>query len=233
MVVEECARGLVVAYEIVVTEVTLYGRLRCVAGYDRRLGEMVRPEPGPGQFWPAYVCGENTTFHPGHVVRFRGREPETAFPHRTEDVVVDGKPFRSGVLSKADFQAVLRQAAQITPRRAYGSHLTFDGQKAFVPAGASCGSLACQEVDAASLRLTDDAFQDQHKLRVRVTVDGHVLELPVAAKDLKQAFQKDGLEAARALLPRLGATQVRLGLARPFDEKPDRCYLQVNGIHAL
>jgi hypothetical protein len=27
--------------------------------------------------------------------------------------------------------------------------------------------------------------------------------------------------------------QVRLGLARPFDEKPDRCYLQVNGIHAL
>ncbi len=221
------------AYEIIVTEVTLYGRLRCVAGYDRTSGEMVRPEPGPGEFWPAYVCGENTTFHPGHIVRFRGHKPETPFPHRTEDVVVDGKPFRAGVLPTVGFHDALRQAAQLTPRKVYGNHLIFDGQKAFVPAGAPCGSLAAQAVDATSLRLIDDEYHDHHKLRARLIVEGHALELPVAAKDLKQAFLKDGVEAARALLPDAGAVQVRLGLARPFDEKPDRCYLQINGLHAL
>lgn len=179
------------------------------------------------------MCGANTTFQPGHVVRFRGHKPDTAFPHRTEDVVVDGKPFRVGVLSEAGFQAALRQTAQLTPDRVYGNHLTFDGQKAFVPAGALCGSLACQAVDVVSLRLIDDAFHDQQKLRARIIVERRALELPVAAKDLKQAFLKEGVEAARALLPDVGAVQVRLGLARPFDEKPDRCYLQINGIHAL
>lgn len=221
-------------YEIVVTEVTLYGsQLRCVAGYDRARGEMVRPEPEAAGFWPRITCGAGTTFHPGHVVRFRGRKPDTAPPHRTEDVVVEGKPFRASVLSVEDFKAVLRQSAFLTTREVYGGHLVVEGLRAFVPAGAPCGSLACETVDAGALRLADDAFKDQHKLRARVTLDGKALELPVAAKDLKQAFQKAGVAAARALIPGGGRLQVRLGLARPFDDRPNQCYLQVNGIHAL
>jgi hypothetical protein len=221
-------------YEIVVTEVTLYGsRLRCVAGYDRERGEMIRPEPEAAGFWPQIVCGPATTFHPGHVVRFQGRKPETAWPHRTEDVVISGDPYWAGTLDSEAFRAVLRKTEHLTARLTFGGNLAFEGRRAFVPAGASCGSLACETMNASDLRLADDAFKDQHKLRVRVVVDGHVLELPVAAKDFKQAFLKDGVEAARALLPTKGRVQVRLGLARPFDEKPDKCYLQVNGIHAL
>ena len=78
------------AYRIVVTEVTLYGRLRCVAGFDLDRGVMIRPEPEPAGFWEAKVCGPNTTFHPGHVVEFRGERPQTALPHNTEDIVVGG-----------------------------------------------------------------------------------------------------------------------------------------------
>ncbi len=220
-------------HEIVVTEVTLYGKLRCVAGFDRRIGRMVRPEPVAGGFWPAIVCGPNTTFHPGHVVRFRGETPDTAMPHRSEDVVVAGDPYRSGVLSEVEFKTVLARAADISAEVAFGPHLVFDGTKAYVPAGSPCGSLACETVLAERLGLSELVFGDEHRLKLGIELRGHKLLLPVGAKDLKQAFQKEGLADAKALLPERGLCQVRLGLARPFDAAPDRCYLQVNGIPAL
>ncbi|MBI1683753.1 hypothetical protein [Caulobacter hibisci] len=221
-------------HEIVVTEVTLYGpKLRCVAGFDRRLGRMVRPEPVAGGFWPAIVCGPNTTFHPGHVVRFRGETPDTAMPHRTEDVVVTGNPYRSGVLSAVEFKTVLARAADISVEAAFGPHLVFEGAKAYAPADSPCGSLACETALVERLGLSELVFGDERRLKLDIELRGHKLLLPVGAKDLKQAFQKEGLDDAKALLPERGLCQVRLGLARPFDAAPDRCYLQVNGIHAL
>lgn len=221
------------ASEIVVTEVTLYGKLRCVAGYDRKSRAMVRPEPAAADFWPAITCGPRTVFHPGHIVRFRGAKPDTEPPHRTEDRVVQGKPFRAGALSAEAFKAVLRESAALSPAAVYGDHLLIDGPRAFVPAGSPCGSLACASMAAESLRFLDDVYDGRHRLRAAILLDGARLQLPVAAKDLKQAFLKDGVDAVRALVPREGALQLRLGLARPFAEIPDKCYLQINGIHAL
>ena len=221
------------AFEIVVTEVTLYGKLRCVAGYDRSARTMVRPEPEAAGFWPAITCGPGTVFHPGHIVRFRGARPDTDTPHRTEDMVVQGKPFRAGVLSAEAFKAVLRESAILTPAAVYGDHLVADGLRAFVPAGAACGSLACASVAAETLRFSDDVYEGQHRLRAAILLDGVSLQLPVAAKDLKQAFLREGVDAVRALVPRVGELQLRLGLARPFAQVPDKCYLQVNGILAL
>lgn len=219
-------------YRIAVTEVTLYGKLRCVAGFDLNRGEMVRPEPEAGGFWPALVCGANTTFHPGHVVRFRGEKPDTAFPHRTEDVVAAGKPY-GRAMDAAGFRRVLARCEALTSDAVYGAHLRFDGDKAFVAPGAVCGSLACQTIEASQLRLVQQASREGRRLRAEISLRGHVLRLAVTAKDFKQVFQKDGLDAARALAPRAGRVQLRLGLARPFDEIPDRCYLQINGLHAL
>lgn len=220
-------------YRIVVTEVTLYGRLRCVAGFDLDRGVMIRPEPKPADFWEAKVCGANTTFHPGHVVEFRGRRPSTPLPHNTEDIVVEGRPRRIAVLGADGFRQALERAAAFSPEAVFGDHLRFDRDKAYVPAGAACGSLACQTVEAAGFRLFDQPYRDEHKLRAELKVGGHVLHLGVAAKALKQAFEKAGLAAARDLVPKTGRAQVRLGLARPFKDHPDQCYLQVNGLHAL
>ena len=221
------------AYRIVVTEVTLYGRLRCVAGFELDRGVMIRPEPEPAGFWEAKVCGPNTTFHPGHVVEFRGERPQTALPHNTEDIVVGGQPRRIAALSADGFRQVLQRAAAFSPQAVFGDHLRFDRDKAYVPAGAACGSLACQTIDAASFKLFDQPYRDEHKLRAALEIAGHVLHLGVAAKTLKQAFEKEGLAAAQALAPKAGRAQVRLGLARPFKDHPDQCYLQVNGLHAL
>jgi hypothetical protein len=221
------------AYRIVVTEVTLYGRLRRVAGFELDRGVMIRPEPAAAGFWEARVCGPNTTFHPGHVVEFRGERPQTALPHNTEDIVVGGAPRRIAVLSADGFRQALKRAAAFSPETVFGDHLRFDGDKAYVPAGAACGSLACQTVDAVDFRLFEHAYKDEHKLRAELKIGGRVLRLAVAAKALKQAFEKEGLAAARDLAPKVGRAQVRLGLARPFKDHPDQCYLQVNGLYAL
>jgi len=212
------------AYEIVVTEVTLYGKLRCVAGFDRKARAMVRPEPEAAGFWPLITCGPGTVFHPGHVVRFKGVKPDTDPPHRTEDIVVQGKPFRADALDPAAFKTVLRESAFLTPAAVYGDHLVIDGQRAFVPAGSPCGSLACASAQAETLRFSDAVYDGQHRLRAAIFLDGRMVQLPVAAKDLKQAFLKNGAVAARDLVPRNGAVQVRLGLARPFAQIPDKCW---------
>ena len=221
------------AYRIVVTEVTLYGRLRCVAGYELDRGVMIRPEPEAAGFWEAKVCGPNTIFHPGHVVEFRGERPQTALPHNAEDIVVSGNPRRIAALSADGFRQALERAAAFSPETVFGDHLKFDRDKAYVPAGAACGSLACQIIDAASFKLFEHAYKDDHKLRAELKIGGHILHLSVAAKALKQAFEKEGLAAAQNLTPKTGRAQVRLGLARPFKDHPDQCYLQINGLHAL
>lgn len=220
-------------FRIVVTEVTLYGKLRCVAGFDLDSRRMIRPEPGPAEFWPALVCGPNTTFAPGHVVRFNGNQPQTALPHRTEDVVVRGTPWREAKLNREGFRKILGSARDLSPDAVFQGHLRFDGMKAYVSAGAPCGSLAGLELAAADIRLAERKYHDETKLEAVLDLEGHELHLSVAAKDLKQAYQKEGLKASRSLLGNPDRLHVRLGLARPWKDHPNQCYLQVNGIYPL
>lgn len=216
-----------------VTEVTLYGKLRCVAGFDLESRRMIRPEPAAGAFWPAIVCGPNTTFHPGHIVCFYGEQPDTALPHRTEDVVVRGKPWREGRAAPEAFRRALAAAARWSPDTVFRGQLRFDGVKAYTPAGADCGSLAGLELPGADLKLAEHRFEGSGKPEAWLQLDGQPLRLSIAAKDLKQTYTKEGLEAATTMLARADHLHVRLGLARPWHEHPDRCYLQVNGIYRL
>jgi hypothetical protein len=115
----------------------------------------------------------------------------------------------------------------------FGENLLFDGGKAYVPPGSDCGSLSGLAIDVDQLRLVDQIYKEDHKLRAELLVDGHRLNLSIGAKDFRQAFDKQGLAGAAALLPKHGRLHVRLGLARAWDGSPDRCYLQVNGLYAL
>jgi hypothetical protein len=115
----------------------------------------------------------------------------------------------------------------------FKGQLRFDGFKAYAPAGADCGSLAGLEIPGASLKLAEHRFEGSAKPEAWLQLGGQTLHLSVAAKNLKQAYIKDGLDAARAMLAGADRLHVRLGLARPWQEHPDQCYLQVNGIHRL
>ena len=77
------------AYQVLVTDITNFGDLRCVAGWDLDRSKMIRPEPSPGGFWPASKIAPNGPFGLGKVAKFVATEPSRAtdYPHRTEDRV--------------------------------------------------------------------------------------------------------------------------------------------------
>ena len=69
------------------------------------------------------------------------------------------------------------------------------------------------------------------KLKV-VLNDGSVrYKLAVSSVALKTAWRQGGIEAVRQALPGGQQFHIRLGLARAFDNPPEKCYLMVNGIH--
>ncbi len=72
-----CKGGTVATYEIIVTDVTCYGSLFCVAGWDRLIGRMIRPEP-PGanaadeasRFWNSGYGGAGKNVCRGECRKF-------------------------------------------------------------------------------------------------------------------------------------------------------------------
>jgi hypothetical protein len=102
-------------YELIITDVTCYGNLYCVAGWDLRNGGMIRPEP-PGansaaeasRFWEGQYVGVGKLFAVGNVVRFEATAPprEFPYPHATEDRI-----FVSAIPTRGK-QFTLRQLAQ-------------------------------------------------------------------------------------------------------------------------
>src|SRR4051794_10573696 len=95
---QQAARKGMPNYEIVVTYITNYGSLYCVAGWDLERRHMIRPEP-PGanaaeasKFWGGGFAGPGKIFSVGNAVRFKATRPpaDFLFPHATEDRIVAG-----------------------------------------------------------------------------------------------------------------------------------------------
>jgi hypothetical protein len=220
--------------QIVVTDVTIYGKLRCVAGWDIERKRMVRPEPEPGHFWPAYVCGKNTTFHPGHLVDFHAEKPVTSFPHQSEDWVVQGEPTRTEVLNDSKFKMVLQEALAAAPDNTYGNELQMSGTTAYVVEGAKVGSLCGIAIFRDALILRRRTDDNGVRLRAKFEMGGAEVDLSVAAKDLRQAFDREGIKLANEMIASR-SIHLRLGLARALDHSSGerRCYLQINGIYPI
>jgi hypothetical protein len=222
------------SFEIVVTDVTIYGKLRCVAGWDIKRKQMIRPEPKAGEFWPALVCGRNTTFDPGHLVRFNAEKPITSFPHQSEDWVVKGEPAKRKTLTGEEFKTVLDASLSMGPQKTFGKSLKNHRTSAYVIEGTNCGSLCGMEIDRKDLMLVKKSDGDAEKPRVKLELGGIELDLSIAAKDLRQAFDRDGLKAIKEKIDS-SKLHLRLGLARALDHSSGerRCYLQVNGIYPV
>src|ERR1700722_16639524 len=123
-------------HRLLVTDITEYGVLRCVAGWDLDRQTMIRPEPRPGDFWPAAVTGPGAIFRIGALVQFAGQRPEppTAYPHFTEDRVVVGLVMPSRiVLSAAQRSAALVNTLSVSIPEIFDGHLQRSGNlKGFV-----------------------------------------------------------------------------------------------------
>ncbi|HLY54674.1 MAG TPA: hypothetical protein VKS60_03915 [Stellaceae bacterium] len=233
-------------YELIISDVTRYGTLYCVAGWDLGDGGMVRPEP-PGanivaeasRFWDASHAGPGRLFSVGNVVRFEASAPPQAFPypHATEDRI-----FVSGTKSVLVKQVTIEQirksvAAGVSPsvENAFGGKLIQKSNgKAYVAAGEKVCSLDAIEIVPEQISFYAEVTQaGKRRLRAVIEEDGIEYDLSVPADAARTRFLAGGVAALEADAKASDLIHVRLGLCRPFAAMPDACYAQVNGLYFL
>lgn len=232
-------------YEIIITDVTCYGTLYCVAGWDRNEGRMIRPEPATSKagveasrFWDAQHSGPGKVFAVGNVVSLEANPAPRnfPFPHATEDrLVIAGRPLK--ILDQISLSDVAKQVAAGVA----GSILTsFGGAlvransgKAYVPAGNVGGSLDAIEKSPNQITLFENETNSKVQLRALIKDKGTSYDFSITADEAKTLWKKKGLKALKSNLDNSNRVHVRLGLSRPLQAMPDKCYAQINGLYFL
>lgn len=220
-------------YSILITDVTNYGDLRCVAGWDLKRGKMIRPEPWPGSFWPSGRINKNEFFR-GAIATFSAfpPTPETDYPHFTEDRVVKGSISSGAALSQTDRWKALTDSRAKDLDALFGGNLVYTGSKAFVARGTKCASLGGIEIDPKGVVIEDYKNQNNKtRLRVWFSNGGQTLAPNLTSSEAHDRYQKKGLKALNDIIANAKRLHLRIGLARGFPAMPDRCYLQINGIY--
>lgn len=230
-------------YKILVTDVTEFGELFCVAGWDLLSGRMVRPEPPgtsanavAGRFWTAEHVGADKVFSVGNVVTCQGVNAPKGFsyPHATEDVVLDA----GSMINVVSRETLAATAGMVAGSVSQTLAAVYDGGlarrangKAYVSKDHNGRSLGAIEIASDALQFHENRYKpDKPKLRSWVTVGGISYDIPVTAVAAHQRWRKDGLAALTADAANAGRIHLRMGLARPWSAQPDECFVQINGI---
>lgn len=233
-------------YNLIITDVTRYGALFCVAGWDLDNGGMIRPEPPTAsaeveasRFWRENDAGPGKFFAVGNIVRLDAA-PAPAnfpFPHATEDRI-----FVQGANSAIIGQMPLAQVAQsvvggisASLNEAFGGHLirSFSG-KSHVTAGQQTRSLDAIEIAPARIIFYEDnPSPGKRRLRAIIDQNGSHYDFSVPADAARARFLAGGIAALEADAHTSQRVHVRLGLSRPFAAMPNSCYAQVNGLYFL
>ncbi|WP_141245177.1 hypothetical protein [Mesorhizobium sp. WSM3860] len=205
----------------------------CVAGWRAHTQQMVRPLPG-GANWTLARLQQHGVV-PGATIQFlpTGQVHPGARPHSTEDTPVDANAIQLVDAGPINWIGGDSPAIFGTVAAAFDNHVANNNQwngvfqGVYVPAGAETRSLGAIQIDRNAIELVE-SFE---KLKA-VVDDGHrEYQLAVSSKVLKEAWRQGGINAARQALPGAARFHVRLGLARPFGNPADKCYMMVNGVH--
>lgn len=223
-------------YQLLITDVTNFGDLRCVAGWDLKRDKMIRPEPHPTGFWPADKIAPAGKFEVGKTVSFEGTMPNpvTDYPHMTEDRVVTSEVAAGPILKAAQVKELLREAAFESLDEIFDGNLVVDGQKAYVPVGAKCKSLGGLIVPAKGATIESyNNFQGKQRLRLCFR-DGTTHLAPNLTSTKAYVAHAEGrLDEVNSKIAKADNLLLRIGLARGFPAVPNRCYLQVNGLSTI
>ncbi|MDE3089882.1 MAG: hypothetical protein KGJ80_10930 [Chloroflexota bacterium] len=224
--------------QLVITDVTRMheGRV-CIAGYNRQR-EGVRPTlPHPGIHESSLYSKGKPLVFPFAVVEYELLEHISEPPH-TEDWRYDPKSVRLvKQLGEKDKQAILDRLCCESVDAIFGAKI-FSGQGYYLLRGQgkrSLGTIRPAEVSEVIYEQTDNAW----KYRMRF-IDDKADSYRLTVTDLTWRYYCDSQrqagksprKIASELIARLRSSQVylRIGLARGWDEHPDRCYLQITGI---
>lgn len=232
-------------YNLIITDVTCYGELFCVAGWDLDNGGMIRPEPSTAnavaeasRFWTEQCVGPSKFFATGNRVCFDAALPPAnfPFPHATEDRIL--VPGNSSILG----QMTAAQIAQsVAPGISTSLNDVFAGElnrahsgKAYVVAGTQTASLDSIEIDPRTLSFYEDnPAPGKRRLRALIDQDGIKYDFSVPADAARARLLAGGVAALEADARASQIVHVRLGLSRPYRAMPNSCYAQINGLYFL
>jgi len=232
-------------YELIITDVTCYDTLYCVAGWDVGRKCMIRPEPPDMQinreasrFWGEAWVGPNKFFAVGHQVRFHAYPPpcDSPPPHVREDRVFQ----RSGSTvvrkhSVADTARMVAGGVSFELANTFGGLLRRSSSgKAYVKVTKPIGSLDAIDIGAGQISFqTETNKKGRLQLRAIITERDARYNFSVPAHAAIVRFRAAGIAGLEDDARRSAKIHVRLGLARPFPDTPDQCYAQVNGLYFL
>lgn len=230
-------------YRIGITDVTRYGALYCVAGWDIDDNMMIRPEPSSAdpkfeasRFWDAQYAGPGKIFDVGNVVQFEAPLPPEAFryPHATEDRVLKAgtEPSLVEKLNLKRLTEAVEESVSSSMQEIFDNQLVrATSGKAYVPADAQTRSLGAIEIEPSQIRFYEDvAGNGKRRLRAIINQENGGYDLSVPADAARARFLADGIDALQAEAKASASIHVRIGLCRPFPDMPDACYAQVNGL---
>jgi hypothetical protein len=227
---------------IVITEVTRMQRgCVCIAGYDQH-GHCIRPVlPPPGIRESALYAANQPVIFPSAKVEFEFVEPTPQPPH-TEDVHYDPTSIKfierqpverwHKMLDKTLSQSV--NAIFEQPILTDPGFYVMDGQ-----GPRSLGTIRPRRITQVVYELSPDN-KWQYRLRFE-DHDGAAYRLTVTDLswryycDFQRTHGNSPQQIADSLLRSLQASEVylRVGLARGWDKFPERCYLQLTGVHTF
>jgi hypothetical protein len=219
------------AYRAIITDVTNYGPLFCVAGWDFDHQAMIRPEPAPASFWDSRFVGENRPFWPGHIVTFEGHKPENQpFRHATEDIIATMRTLtRQEIVPLQNVSAMVAGSVSPDLDQIFRGGMQSNLSSAFVAAGTQCPSLGAIELAREDIKFAEKSFDGKKKLRCWIPYEGRKLNFGITSDALRTIWRKNGLNAIDTSID-YSRVQLRIGLARAM-ANGNACYVQVNGIY--
>lgn len=230
--------------EVIITDVTTYGDLYCVAGWDVDAQVMVRPEPPTAKaaveasrFWSADWAGPGKYFSVGNVVQFEAVAPpnDFPFPHATEDCIfvkaIGNGPIRT--LTTTELVASVGTSAGV--KAVFGGGLIqAPSGKAYVNKDFRGPSLGAITTATENLRVFENSYDPaKPKLRALLTEGLVTYDVGVTAHAARKRWIDANLDALQADIAAAEEVHIRLGLSRPFPERPSECYVQINGLFLL
>ncbi len=228
---------------IVITEVTRMQNERvCIAGYDQQ-GHCLRPVlPPPGIHESALSSGPCPIIFPSAKVEFEFTQPTPRPPH-TEDIryqpasvrFIERQPkerwhkMLEATLSKS-VSAIFEQ-----PIHSEHGHYILDGQGL-----RSLGTIR----PARILKTVHEFSPDNKKWKYRIGfVDSEQATYWLTVTDLTWRYFHDqqrlngrapgDIASEMTALLKSKEVLLRIGLARGWEEHPDRCYIQLTGVYTF
>jgi hypothetical protein len=218
-------------YRVLITDVTNYSSLYCIAGWDLDRQVMIRPEPAPASFWDARFVGAKRPLWPGHVVTFEGTKPENQpYPHATEDTIATMQSLHlQEAVPVEEISTKVGGSVSYDLDQIFGGAMQTGLSSASVIVGSKCPSLGAIELARDDIKFGEKIFDGKRKLRCWVPYKGRMLNFGITSDHLRTVWRQEGLDAVGHSLDHR-RVHLRIGLARAM-ANGKTCYVQVNGIY--